>query len=128
MNQDFQNLPKILQASQHLTFLLENLSAPSPSKLQLDFLDINANTSKAHHESFLSSFSDCSEIIKPCPSPSGSPETLEKFFYSQCLKAKLSTPNKKTIPISTLFQQCQEQNIPVDQWKSFIKSSFYIDD
>lgn len=58
--------------------------------------------------------------------PVDPPETLEKYFYSLCIKKKLSLPHShpaKNLSIFHMYQECLRKNIPIDQWKEFINIS-----
>lgn len=93
-------------------------------KIHIEFVDSMIQISKVP-DSFISGFSDISvEFSKGRSSPAESPEALEKYFYSQCIKNKLKEQSSKALSMFDLYQKCIENNIPVEDWKNFIHEAY----
>lgn len=53
------------------------------------------------------------------------PVDLKRYFYSQCLGIKLTFPNRSLahkVPISSLYRQVVNQQVPLDSWPEYIKA------
>ncbi|CAG9328866.1 unnamed protein product [Blepharisma stoltei] len=58
------------------------------------------------------------------PSIGDSKDSLQKYFYSQCLALKIKNNSKelvKLVPASKLYEKAIQENIPVDEWVDFIE-------
>lgn len=100
-----------------------------PEKIAIDLIDSTLHISDVQKGTFISNYSDFSmefssnkeEINKD------SEESLEKYFYNQCVKKKMNlSPSSpfRNISIFCLYQECIEKNIPVEQWRKFINAAF----
>jgi hypothetical protein len=129
---DFNEFPFILLAAQRLSLICEALIGGNkeiivepPPRIQIEFIDSTLQISKAP-DSFISAFSDISvEFSKGRSSPAESPEALEKYFYSQCIKMRLKDGANKMISMFDLYQKCLEKGLPVEEWKQFIYEAYF---
>lgn len=133
---DYSQYPMILMAAQRISLISEALLSendeilhePLP-KINIEVIDSTLQLSKVQQDSFISGYSDISiEFTKGRSSPAESPEALEKYFYSQCLKIKMKKPTNKEFSMFRLYQDCIEKNVPVEDWKKFIKEALWTKD
>lgn len=133
---DYNQYPMILMAAQRISLISEALLSendeilqePLP-KINIEVIDSTLQLSKVQQDSFISGYSDISiEFTKGRSSPAESPEALEKYFYSQCLKIKMKNSANKDFSMFRLYQDCIEKNVPVEDWKKFIKEALWTKD
>jgi hypothetical protein len=99
-------------------------------KHMVEMVESTLHLSIKEKDSFVSSCSEMSmefNRTKNMISQAESPESLEKFFYSQCIKKKMrlspSHPGKN-LSIFFLYQDCVAKKIPVSEWARFITRAF----
>lgn len=96
----------------------------SYGKISIDVIDSTIKLSKLPQDSIISGYSDISiEFTKGRNSPAESPEALEKYFYTQCLKRKMKKYTNQDFSMFALYQECIEKKIPVENWERFIMKS-----
>jgi len=130
--QDYSQYPTVLLAAQRLSCLSEALDSSSTSiplqesyrKQHIEIVDSFIQPSKLPQDSFISAYSDISiEFTKGRSSRAESPEALEKYFYSQCMKKKMRQPTNQDFSMFALYQECLQKKIPVKDWERFISES-----
>ncbi|OMJ86856.1 hypothetical protein SteCoe_11567 [Stentor coeruleus] len=128
---DNRNYPFILILAQRLEKIVEGLSDTPEKNIILEKNTVEVINSAIYvsvypKNSFISMFSDYSFDItekKDRTESAESSETLEKYFYSLCIKKKLALPHShpaKNLSIFHLYQECLNKNIPIEQWKNFV--------
>lgn len=119
-----QRLNKLAEALPENTQCKKSLKV---EKITIDAIDSTLQVSEVHKNTFLSILSDISLDFAFKDEHKTSEESLEKYFYSQCVKKKMGlSPSSplRHISIFSLFQECTEKKIPVEQWGNFINAAF----
>lgn len=130
---EYSHLPYILVTCKRISSLCEVLSSlPVPSHPEYKSktqTPQNRESPVPEADSFLSLLSDFDNLPNGRVSPTSTPESLEKYFYTQCVKQKsllpLSHPNRH-LSVFSLYESCISQSIPTHLWTSFIRDSYVL--
>ena len=118
---EYSHLLLILRLSQRVSALCEALSTSSDPPFPKN------PSSPLPKDSFASLLSDLDCLPNGRTSPTNTPEALEKFFYTQCLKHKSSLPTShpnRHLSIFSLYQTCLASHTPTHLWPFFIQKSY----
>jgi hypothetical protein len=122
----------ILIIAQRLIKLSEAVPEYSQDKtaaktvLIVDMIDSILHSSEVK-DSFISMYSELSNLSAVRFKDQNSQDAMEKFFYNQCIKKKVSlSPDNplRNLSIFLLYEECISKCIPMADWGKFIDAAF----